>query len=120
MGTAQQHSGCSAGGCLGAELERGLSFQRRRKAVSEKGILSALLILVGAGSGSPASGPRASFFFKHCPAGKRRAMAQGSLQMIMELGSLFKDKLTQEEWFPHLYWYSCTSPPVQDDWVPLV
>lgn len=60
------------------------------------------------------------FFFKHCPAGKRRAMAQGSLQMIMELGSLFKDKLTQEEWFPHLYWYSCTSPPVQDDWIPLI
>lgn len=119
MGTAQQHSGCSAGGCLGAELERGLSFQRRRKAAYEKGILSALLILAGAGSGSPASGPRASSFFfffsQHRPAGKRRTMAQGSLQMIMESSSLFKDKLTQEEWFPHLYWYSCTSPPGQDD-----
>lgn len=85
MGTAQQCWGCSAGGSLGAELGRGLSCQWGRKALCKKAWSCQWSWLCrGAGSDSPASTPRASFYLALPSWQKKEAMTQGSLQMIMQ------------------------------------
>ena len=97
----------------------GFLSKKRRKTISEKAVLSALVIPAETGSCSPASGPRVSFFQSIAQLARKGAIAQGSLQVVMQSGSLFKDSNSLRR-RGVLISTGISVPPGQDDWAPLV
>lgn len=69
----------------------GFLSKKRRKAISEKAVLSAPLIPAGTGSCSPALVLGYLFFHTIAQLARKGAIAQSSLQVVTQSGSLFKD-----------------------------